>query len=184
MAKTVIMIKAIILLTGAVTVISCAPVLNKDLMSRGMLTASLSGIKNSPSANKGKIFIIGGIIVKTSPTREGSLIEAIFVPVTARGYLKSYQPSEGRFLAIYRGKELLDPLIYSEKREITLAGEFVEMRKGQIGEMEYAYPLFEIREIHLWEEVRERDHYYYMPPPYYYPWYYRSRFYDPWWYYY
>ncbi|MEW6601792.1 MAG: Slp family lipoprotein, partial [Nitrospirota bacterium] len=65
----------------------------------------------------------------------------------------------------------------------TLAGEFIDMRKGKIGEMDYVYPLFEIKEIYLWEELKERDYYYYyLPPPYPY-WYYGRQPYDPrWWY--
>jgi len=167
---------------------SCAPVLTRDLMQRGIYTSRLSEVKQNPVVNKGKLFILGGIVVKTTVKKEGSLVEAIFVPVDSMGYLKGYRAANERFLAIYRSKEILDPLIYQEKREITLAGEFIEIRKGTIGEMEYDYPFFEIKEIYLWEEYKETGYY---PPPYYPAPYYRYRyspFYDyypyyPWWYY-
>ena len=165
--------------------ISCAPVLSKDLMYQGIYPASISEIKQDTASDRGRIFILGGIIVKTTVTKEGSLIEAVFVPVNSHGYLENVKASTGRFLALYRHREILDPLIYSEKREITLAGELIGMRKGKIGEMEYSYPFFEIKEIYLWEGIKKRDNYYYWPPPYppyYYP--YRYRYYDPWWYYY
>ena len=172
------------LLAGSL-LLSCAPVLNKSLMSQGIYAASLSEIRESAPSRRGQLYILGGVIVKTTVTKEGSVIEAIFVPVTNRGYLKSYQATTGRFLALYRGRDILDPMIYSEKREITLAGEFVEMRRGTIGETEYTYPLFEIKGIYLWDEIKTRDYYYYpYPPPYYYPWHYRHRVYDPWWPYY
>lgn len=169
---------------------SCAPVLTRDLMQKGIYSTNLSEIKQYPVLNRGKLFILGGIIVKTTLTKEGSLIEAIFVPVNSWGYLKGYTTTNERFLALYRGKDLLDPLIYSEKREITLAGEFIEIRKGNIGEMEYDYPLFEIKQIYLWEEYKEPGYNSY--PPYYPPPYYRYRhfpyypYYDyypyyPWW---
>jgi outer membrane lipoprotein len=168
--------------------ISCAPVLTSSVMQRGIYDVDFSELRQSPVLNKGKLFILGGVIVKTTLTKEGSLIEAIYVPVDSRGYLKSYGTSNERFLALYRGTKLLDPLIYSEKREVTIAGEFIETRKDTIGEMEYVYPLFEIKEIHLWEEYREPDYYpypppYYPPPPYYrlrhYPYY--DYPYYPWW---
>ena len=169
---------------------SCVPVLTRDLMQKGIYNTRLSEVKQDPVLNKGKLFILGGIIVKTTVTKEGSLIEAIFVPVNSFGYLKEYKTtSNERFMALYRGKELLDPLIYSEKREITLAGEFIEIRKGFIGEMEYDYPLFEIKEIYLWEEYKGNNYYSYppyYPPPYYRYWnspYYFDRYpYYPWWY--
>ena len=164
---------------------TCAAVLSKDMFIQGTINEDLSELKNDPESNKGRLFIFGGIIVKTSATRDGSLIEAIFVPVNSRGYLRGQRESKGRFLALYKSNEVLDPLIYKENREITLAGEFIEMRKGLIEEMEYSYPFFEIKEIYLWEEIKERDYYYYyFPPPYYPPWYFRHRIYDPWWYYY
>jgi outer membrane lipoprotein len=163
---------------------ACTPVLKKDLMNQGTYPSGFSEIKEDPASNKGQLFILGGIIVKTTITKEGSLIEAIFVPVNSRGYLKNLKASEGRFLALYRGGELLDPLIYSEKREITLAGEFIEMRTGMIDEIEYSYPFFEIKEIYLWENRKDLDRYYYYGPPPYRPYYYPYpyRYYDPWYY--
>lgn len=171
------------LLFAALLITSCAPVLSKNLLSNGTFNEGLSEIKQDPASYKGRLFIFGGIIVKAETTKDGSIIEAIFVPVDSLGYLKSYKTSGGRFLAIYKSREILDPLIFREKREISLAAEFIEIRKGKIGEMEYDYPLFEIKEIYLWEEMKKTDYYYYyMPPPYPY-WYYRYRPYDPWWYY-
>ncbi|RJQ16124.1 MAG: hypothetical protein C4560_10230 [Nitrospiraceae bacterium] len=164
---------------------SCAPVLNEDLMKRGIYNFRLSEIKQNPESNTGRLFILGGIIVKTTVTKEGSLIEAIYAPVDSLGYLRGYETSAGRYLAIYRGKELLDPLIYSEKREITIAGEFIGTRKGHIEEMEYVYPLFEIKDIYLWQEYMGADYYPsyspypYYPPPYYTPYYYRHNPYYP-----
>lgn len=147
---------------------------------QGNFVTHLSGIKENPVSNKGRLFILGGIIVRTTVTKDGSLIEALFVPVTGRGYLKSYRTENGRFLALFKGREILDPLIFQEKREITLAGEFIGMRKGTIDEMEYSYPFFEIKEVYLWPERVERMDYYYWNPHLYPPDYYRYRHYDPW----
>jgi outer membrane lipoprotein len=166
---------------------SCTPVLKKELLSKGIIVSRLSEIKQNPVANKGKLFIFGGIIVKTKVTKDGSLIEAIYTPVTASGYLKDYTTEQGRFLALFRSREILDPLIFEKKREITLAAEFTGTRKGLIGEMEYTYPFFEIKEVYLWPDRSEYIDPYYMGPYYYYPpGYYRYRYYDPWypWWYY
>jgi outer membrane lipoprotein len=165
---------------------SCTPVLKKELLNKGIFVSRLSEIKQNPVVNKGKLFIFGGIIVKTKVTKDGSLIEAMYTPVTSGGYLKNYTTEQGRFLALFRSKEILDPLIFEEKREITLAAEFTGTRKGFIGEMEYTYPFFEIREVYLWPERSEYRDPYYMRPYYYPPGYYRYRHYDPWypWWYY
>ncbi|RJQ49939.1 MAG: hypothetical protein C4526_12895 [Nitrospiraceae bacterium] len=149
--------------------VSCYPVLTRDIMQRGSYDVRLSEIKQYPLLNKGKLYILGGVIVKTTLTKEGSLVEAIYVPVNSLGQLKSYGTSNGRFLALYSRGDLLDPLVYKENREITVAGEFIETRKGLIGDMEYVYPVFDIKEIYLWEEYDAYDYYRY--PPYYYPYY-------------
>ena len=161
----------------------CSPVLNRDLMNTGAREFQLSHLVETPEVFKDHLFILGGVIVDTKLTEKGSQIEALFIPVNASGYLRDYQRHQGRFLAVYsRSKGILDPLIYKKGREITLAGDFIEVRKGKIDEMEYFYPVFEIRQIHLHEEYR--DYPYYGWPysyPYSYPYYYGSPYlYDPW----
>jgi len=159
---------------------ACTPVLNKELMSQGARNIPLSQIRSSPGASQGKLFIFGGVIIDTRVTDNGSLIEALYVPVSKLGYLRDLELYGGRFLALYpRTNGMLDPVIYRKGREITLAGTFIENRRGKIDEMEYVYPLFEIKQIYLWEEQRD----YYMVPayPYYYPYPYPYGWYDPWW---
>jgi outer membrane lipoprotein len=172
--------KARLIILACMLIISCVPVLRQELLKTGTFDVRLSELKQDPDADKGRLFILGGIIVKTTVIADGSLIEAIYVHADSRGYLRRIEPSNGRFLAIFKGRDLLDPVIFHEKREITLAGEFIGTQKGMIGEMEYVYPLFEIREIYLWEEVKERDYYYLYAPYYYPPWHFRYRYYDPW----
>jgi len=166
---------------------SCTPVLQKDLLKSGTFDINPADLRQDASQYMGNLYILGGIIAKTTVRDEGTIIEALYVPVTSRGYLKDNEPSNWRFLALYKGKEFLDPIIFDEKREITIAGEFKGTRKGMIDEIEYDFPLFEIQEIHLWEETRDRDLYYY--PEYYPPVFFRYRPYYPsypyyyWWYY-
>ena len=130
--------------------------LDKGLLDRAPGSSSLSHLVETPEVFKDHLFILGGVIVETKLTEKGSQIEALFIPVNASGYLRDSSRHQGRFLAFYsRSKGMLDPLIYKKGREITLAGDFVEVRKGKIDEMEYAYPVFEIRQIYLWEEYQD-----------------------------
>lgn len=164
------------IVSAALLLAACAPVLNRELMREGVRDLPMSELREAPDNYKGKLFILGGLIVNSKLTETGSQIEALYAPVDSSGYLKEGQHVQGRFLAIYpRTKGLLDPVVYKKGREITLAGEFLETRKGKIDDMEYIYPVFEIRQIYLWEEPR----YYYSS--YYYPYYYNYPFlYDPW----
>jgi outer membrane lipoprotein len=170
----------------ALVLAGCAPVLDRDLMNTGARQFQLSHLVETPEVFKDHLFILGGVIVETKLTEQGSQIEALFVPVNSSGYLKDATLYQGRFLAVYaRSKGLLDPMIYRRGRQVTLAADFLGVRKGKIDEMEYAFPLFEIRQIHLWEEQVYYD--YAWPYPYYYSYpypYYSSPYYypfGPWW---
>ena len=170
-------------LLAPIVLLSCAPVFDRSLMKQGVRDISLSLVRENPDAFRGRLFILGGIIVSTKLTEQGAVIEALAVPVDSYGYLKYDTPYDGRFLALYpRSRGLIDPMIYSKGREITVAGEFVEVRKGKIDEMEYVYPVFEVKRLHLWQE---RAAYYYYGYPYY-PYYpypysrYPYWYYDPW----
>jgi len=161
MRQAVIIGIAVLVLTG------CAPVLDRGLMDQG--------------AREFQLFHL----VETKLTEMGSQIEVLFIPVNASGYLRDSSRYQGRFLAVYsRSKGILDPLIFKRGREITLAGDFMEVRKGKIDQMEYAYPVFEVRQIYLHEEYQNYPYawpYYPYYYPYYSPYYYRSPFmYDPW----
>jgi outer membrane lipoprotein len=163
--------------------LSCTSVIRKDLMEEARRDVPFSEVSQNPDIYKGSLFILGGIIVSAKATSEGSLIEAIYVPVNSRGYLKDVQTSTERYLALYpKKKGFLDPEIYSKNRQITVAAELTGTREGKIDELNYRYSLFEIREIYLWP--KELPYYYAPPYPYgygpYYP-YYPYWWGDPWW---
>ena len=156
---------------------SCAPVLDRQLMREGQRNVSFDELRSNPDAYKGRLYILGGLIAEARFTEQGSQLEVLAVPVDSHGYLEEHERSSGRFLAVLsRSKALLDPIVYKRGREVTLAGEFREIWKGKIDEMEYEYPVFEIRQIHLFEE-----HYYNTYPYPYYPYYPYPYWYNPYW---
>lgn len=178
-SKNMNMKKILLLLTIGLLILSaCAPVLNKNLMKEGTRNVPLAALVSNPEQYRGKLFILGGIIVNTKLTQNGSQVEALYAPVDSRGNLEEgVKYSGGRYLAVYpKTQGLLDPIIYKRNRAITMAGTFVDLQKGKIDDMEYTYPVFEIRQIHLWDEPQA----YYMPA---YPWYapYPYDWYNPWW---
>jgi len=179
--------KRLMLVIMAALLAGCTPALDRRLMEEGAREFQLSYLVETPEAFKDKLFILGGVIAETRLVEKGSQIEALFVPVNAYGDLQDLERAQGRFLAVYpRARGLLDPLIYSKGRLVTLAGTFIEVRKGKIDELEYFYPVFEVRQVHLWEEYSQYPYGYEWGSPYYYPSYYRyyrmPYSYDPWYY--
>jgi outer membrane lipoprotein len=76
-------------------------------------------------------------------------------------------------MALYEG--FLDAAIYSEGREVTVAGEVKGKRVLPLGEIQYAYPLISIKELYLWPPKIKKG-FFYPYPHWYYPW-----WYDPYW---
>jgi outer membrane lipoprotein len=163
----------------AMLLFSCAPVIDRSLIKEGSREVSFKALRANPADYKGRLYVFGGVIVQTKLTAEGSQLEGMQVPVDGYGYFKDRGQSEGRFLAIMPSdRSMLDPEVFSKGRRVTLAGEFLELRKAKIEEMDYVYPVFLIRQIHLWEQERA-----YSPAYYYDPWFYPFPYYysDPWW---
>jgi outer membrane lipoprotein len=172
--------KLIGILIISATFMSCSPVIRKDLMSSASRHISFATVKENQDIFKGKLFVLGGIIAETKVSNDGSIIEALYVPVDRYGYLKDVEMSSNRFKATYdKSLGFLDPLIYSKGREITVAGEFTGTMIGKIDEMEYVFPVFKIKDLYLWSEEDYYDPY--LSYPYWYDPYY-SRWRDPWWY--
>lgn len=177
--------KRLAIMVMVFSVLGCAPVLRKDFLERGVRDVPLSTVIANPAAFTDRLFVLGGVIISSKATAEGTLIEAIFVPVNGRGYLEDISPLTQRFLALSpKSAGFLDPAIYAKGRSISLAGAFKGLRSGFIDEMDYAFPFFEIEEVYLWPEERYPPvpypywgYPYYPYPPYYSPW-----PYDPWWY--
>lgn len=95
-------------------------------------------------------------------------------PADTRGRPLDVDKSGGRFLALY--PEYLDTAIYSKDREVTIAGKVLEKRVLPLDEIEYAYPLVLVKEIHLWRDIKE-DRWGY--PYWYYPHWWRYPYWHP-----
>jgi outer membrane lipoprotein len=97
-------LKASIILLILSFLFSCAPVIRKDIMDAAIRDISFSEIKKNPVLYKEKLFVLGGIIINTRVTSEGSLLEALYSPVDSRGFLKGSAKYILDFLLSFREK--------------------------------------------------------------------------------
>jgi outer membrane lipoprotein len=149
-----------VLILAIIILFSCSPILRQDSIDRATFNYQSSEIKQNPALYMGNLFVFGGIIVNTTTVEGGYLIEALYVPVNSRGYLKSVENTGDRFLAIYPKKyDFLDPMSFRKGREITIAGKIIALDTGEINKMDYIFPVFLIEEVHLWKETSEKDFY-------------------------
>ena len=147
----------------ALSFVSCTSAIRRDLMEQGIRNPSLAALIQNPEVYRDQLFILGGIIARTTLKAEGSEIEALYVPVDSRGYPQDDASSSQRFLAVYpREKGILDPLVYQKDRGISIAGTFTGIIQGKVDEMAYVFPVFRILQVYL-EPKRPPGVYYYYP---------------------
>jgi outer membrane lipoprotein len=118
----------------------------------------------------------GGNVVSVENRAEGTAVEIVERRLDKRGRPAATNTSAGRFVATTTG--FLDPMIYTQGREVTIAGTIAGEEPRKIGEFEYRYVVVKTDNLYLWEPIQP------VPPPMYYdPWYYDPWYrWPPWWY--
>jgi outer membrane lipoprotein len=145
--------------------IGCAHVISEPVRRQVDTTVSLNALRANPEAFKGRMVLLGGQIVQTSNSPEGSTLEVLHKPLDSADRPGVTDYSEGRFMALC--ERYLDPAVYARGRNVTIAGPVLGSRAGQIGEMQYTYPLMGCVELYLWPRVEALAPHYGV-----YPWWY------------
>jgi len=128
---------------------------------------SFPEISARPDAYKGRVIMLGGVIVQTSNLPKFTEIEVLQKPLDSSDRPEDVDVSSGRFLV--RCNRFLDSAVYAKGREVTVAGEVKGKESKPLDQINYTYPVIGCTEIHLWAN---RPTYTYYPMPY---------WYDPWW---
>ena len=132
-----------------VPLLGCAHVVSKELRNKAYGEPSASVLFKDPDAFKGRTVILGGVIVSSTNTKEGTYIEVLQKPLDYRGKPEDTDASYGRFIIFSEG--YLETAVYSQGREITVAGEVIGKELRPLGEIQYPYPLLKSKEHHLFE---------------------------------
>lgn len=136
---------------------------------------NLSAVLENPDSFSGQSVRWGGVIVKTTNTQQLTRIELVAYPLNTYKRPLVEHHSDGRFIADIPG--FVDPLVYTQGREVTVAGTIQGSEKRQIGQFDYQYPVVAVSAHRLWsvqKDVEYPDAYWYYPwypyyPPYIYP---------------
>ena len=165
------------LLVALLFVLGCAPVISKPLRDQVDKSLTFREVFKDPEAHKGSVVVWAGVILEAKNTKEGTLIEILQKATDYFGAPEEMDRSEGRFLALH--PSYLDVAVFGKGREVTVGGEVKGKRIMPLGEIQYAYPLVLVQEIHLWPDMsKERLGPYYYP----YPWWWYDPFWRPWYY--
>jgi outer membrane lipoprotein len=171
LVKQVLLGLALVALSGCVTY----PIA-KDLQKQAQ-PLTLSQVSANPGVYQGTVVVWGGKIIKTANDVSNSAIYVLKLPLSHSGEPMVYANSSGRFIASSKG--FLDPEVYKSGRLVTVAGTIAGLESEPVQSTKYAYPVLDIKQIHLWPEGRR--YYYYPAGGYYYPYYYYPGWGWGWW---
>jgi outer membrane lipoprotein len=141
--------KRFLLLLIIISFSGCAHVVSKELRDKAYGEPYASSLFKDPDEFKGRIVILGGVIVSSTNTTEGTYIEVLQKPLDDRGKPEDTDISYGRFIIFSEG--YLDTAVYSQGREITVAGEVLGKKVKTLGEIQYPYTFIKSKELHLFE---------------------------------
>ncbi len=141
--------KKLSLILIIMTLLGCAHVISKEIRERVDKGVNPEALLKDPESYKGKFIILGGVIISSRNTDEGTYLEVLERPLDSLERPEATDKSRGRFIILYEG--YLDSAVYSKGREVTVAGEVMGKMARPLGEMEYPYLLIKSKELHLLE---------------------------------
>lgn len=132
----------------------CAHVVAPDLRAEAE-AVNVEKLFGQPDLYKGKTVILGGVIIESTNTEKGTVLEVLEKPLDSRGRPLDTEESRGRF--IVKHGERLDTFIFRPGREITVVGEVLGVERRPLGEIEYLYLALRSKAIYIHKETaRER----------------------------
>ncbi len=162
--------------------VACQHTISQPLRQQAKPAVSFQALRANPDAFKGRTVILAGDILKTQNTQQQTSIEILQKPQDRFEAPLITDQTDGRFIA--RCDQYLDPAVYDQGRQITVAGKVLGSYAGQVGEADYLYPLISCAEIHLWPRASHDTAYPVYPHPWlwyrYHPWYLFPYEYDDW----
>ncbi len=137
-----------IMTVAALVVAGCAAVISQESLKTVDQDIRFEQLLENPDAYRGKVVLLGGEIINTENVPNKTVIVVL---QRSLGYNKkpdSEGESKGRFIVSAPG--FLDPAIYRPRRKITVVGSVMGKQVRPLGELEYAYPVIEKKELYIW----------------------------------
>lgn len=100
------------------------------------------------NVHQNKNLLWGGRLVSVANLADGTQLEVLAHPLTSSQIPNTNKPSTGRFIVL--SGAFLEPLDFVEGRLITVAGRLNDLQHGQVGAVQYQYPVLNSDNIYLW----------------------------------
>jgi outer membrane lipoprotein len=109
----------------------------------------LAEVRQNPDRFKDDTIVIGGQIIATINNEdESTTLVVLDLPLDDSQRPQKWSYSQGRFRV--HTPRFLDPLVYREGREVTVAGTVTGVKTEPVGNTPYRYVELEASKIYLW----------------------------------
>lgn len=143
--------RSLLLIAFAVLLGGCVSVPESVQLPESTPLLPYEQINYQSDGSQGKMARWGGVIANVDNKSDKTVLDVIYHPLRNYGRPVLTKESPGRFRVYVDG--FLDPMVYSQGRSITFAGEFSGIEEGLIGEHAYQYPTLQASGHHLWDEI-------------------------------
>lgn len=133
----------------------CASNVPREIQDPPVADLTVNQVRSDIDEYTGNTVRWGGIIASVENRENETWVEVVAQDLGSYGQPRDEDSSYGRFLV--RIEEFIDPQIYAEGRELTVAGVVESRIVRPIGEHPYTYPLIRATAYHLWPEYAEYD---------------------------
>jgi outer membrane lipoprotein len=128
---------------------ACFSPISRELRKEARKDANFPVVLRNPGAYEGASVIWGGIVIWAQARDGTGEITVLETPLQYPGIPASAGESRGRFLARISG--VLDPAIYDRGTPITVGGRITGVERRPLGQIQYAYPVLDVKEVHVWK---------------------------------
>jgi len=137
----------LLLLSGSLLFINaCAsPVFDSPLINKNLTYASAL---HSFDIMNDQYLMWGGVILSGKNLKDTTELEILAYPLDGAGEPLKDKNSYGRFLAVKKG--YLELGEFAKDRRITVMAQLTAIRKNNVGDSEYEYPVFNVQQIKIW----------------------------------
>lgn len=129
-------------------------VIPKGLENQVNHTLDFKQIRENPENYQGELMVVGGEVLSVNRKQDATRIEVLQLPLN-----DDFTPAihrtktQGRFIALSKGKDPLDPAVLEKGRAISIVGEIIGRETIQVGEDSKEVPIFGIKDLTIWDEA-------------------------------
>lgn len=129
-------------------------VIPKGLENQVNHTLDFKQIRENPENYQGELMVVGGEVLSVNRKQDATRIEVLQLPLND-DYTPANQrtKTQGRFIALSKGKDPLDPAVLEKGRALSIVGEIIGSETIQVGEDTKVVPVFGIKDLTIWDEA-------------------------------